>query len=116
MHLWHYGRVPDGLSCKQCCLQRVLWLWPTLLVGNALTIQQSLCLLQPTTNPPYIQQPPPTEGGTLANFFAGAQEEFQTILRCAMYCSHQLKSAVGTVLATMMTCFENGIGLLTKSA
>ncbi|DBA94718.1 hypothetical protein WJX77_012360 [Trebouxia sp. C0004] len=61
--------------------QKVLRLWPSLLVGNALTIQQSLCLLQPTTNPPYIQQAPLTQSGTVANFFAGVQEEFQTMLR-----------------------------------
>jgi len=67
--------------------------------------------VQPTTNPPYIQQTPLTQGGTLANFFAGAQEEFQTMLRYAMYCSHQLKTAVGIVVAMMLTCFENCIGL-----
>lgn len=72
--------VANSVCCSPAG-QKVLWLWPSLLLGNALTIQQSLCLLQPTTNPPYIQQPPPTEGGTLANFFAGAQEEFQTMLR-----------------------------------
>ncbi|KAL0041617.1 hypothetical protein WJX79_009511 [Trebouxia sp. C0005] len=72
--------VANSIWCSPAG-QKVLWLWPSLLVGNALTIQQSLCLLQPTTNPPYIQQPPPTEGGTLANFFAGVQEECQTMLR-----------------------------------
>lgn len=69
------------LNANLFSVQKVLQLWPTLLVGNALSIQQSLCLSQPTTNPPYIQQATSTEDGTLASFYAGIQEEFATILR-----------------------------------
>lgn len=62
-------------------MQKVLRLWPSLLVGNAMTLQQSLCLAQPTANPPYIQTAPPAADSALANLYAGIREEIATLLR-----------------------------------
>ena len=62
-------------------MQKVLRLWPSLLVGNAMTMQQSFCLAQPTTNPPYIQTAPPTADSALANLYASIREEIATMLR-----------------------------------
>lgn len=62
-------------------VQKLLTLWPSLLVGNALTVQQSMCVAQPTTDPPYIQSASPRYSSVLANLIAGVQEEFATMLR-----------------------------------
>lgn len=61
--------------------QKLVRLWPTLLAGNAMTIQQSLCLSQPTSDPPYIQSAPLTDGSSLSDFWSGIQEEFATMMR-----------------------------------
>lgn len=62
-------------------MQNVLRLWPSLLVSNAMTVQQSLCLDQPTSNPPYIQKVPAKPDSALSNLYTGILEEIATMLR-----------------------------------
>lgn len=70
-------------------LQNVLRLWPTLLVGNAMTVQQSLCLAQPAS-PPYLQSESAASDSRLLQIYTGFQEELATMLRQVLSVFRQL--------------------------
>ena len=50
-----------------------------------MTIQQSLCLAQSTSDPPYIQAEPAAPGSALFNLYTGIQEELATMLRQVLW-------------------------------
>lgn len=71
------------IKCPQeatyCDSQNLLRLWPALLIGNALTVQQSMCAQQEA--PPEALPEQADRPGRLSSSWAVAKEEVATTLR-----------------------------------